>query len=666
MIAGETLESREAAPEEPVRRSRDPIHLGDFFLPLSVVLWAVGLSRTHVPLVQPYGLMTSLPLIYYAGIALLVVSAVIELRHARISEWRMATHAVALVVMLFATAPIVYPAGRYAWLYKTIGVVQYISAHGGTNDTIDIYQNWPGFFALFAWFDKVAGVSSPLVYAKWAQVVVELLALPLLYLSYDSLALPIRRRWVAVLLYAGSNWIGQDYFSPQAFGTVLSLGIMALAIRWLYTPRSTRRLNRRRGLGRNRRLSPRGSYLESGDSSPRKGRRWWSFPEENKVGKSIAVCAIIVVIYFVLSASHQLSPYMVAVQLGALAVAKLLRPRWLPILLGAIAVGYLVPHFEFVNSHYGLLNSLGNLFSNIRPPSQSTAHVTAFSETLIARCTELLCLLIWSLAITGAWLRRRSDRSVVPLLLLAFSPLAIIALLAYGNEGILRVYLFSLPWSAALAAGALVRSPAVVLARTKSHRAKVRHQNRGEGSLRILAALVVVLGLFFPAFFGNDNYNVMPAAEVSALTSFQEHSSPGVIYGADDNFPFWDTSNYPQLDVLSVFGTGGIISNTKYVNSKIATTILNIVLKTTSRIQPTYIVIAPSMVTYNLAYSLVPANSFTVLEKSLADTPPWRLIMRKAGTVIYELPPYILPVQQNSSPALNPHSQVAAPPRRGH
>lgn len=127
-----------------------------------------------------------------------------------------------------------YPQGRYSWLYKTIGVVQYINHYGHLNRHIDIYQNWPGFFALAAWFGKVAGVSTPLDYAKWAQVVFELAALPLLYLAYAALSLSVWQRWMALLLYAASNWIGQDYYSPQAVGTVISLGIMALALRWLY------------------------------------------------------------------------------------------------------------------------------------------------------------------------------------------------------------------------------------------------------------------------------------------------------------------------------------------------------------------------------------------------------------------------------------------------
>jgi hypothetical protein len=638
-----------------------------------VALWAIGLSQTHVPAVQLYGLMSSLPLIYYAGIALLLVSAVIELRRADLSEWRLAAHAVTLAVMLFATAPVVYDAGRYAWLYKTIGVVQYLSAHGQTNDQIDIYQNWPGFFAVAAWFTKLAGVGSPLAYAKWAQVIFELAALPLLYLIYDSFALPIRQRWVAMLLYLPANWIGQDYFSPQAFGTVLSLGIMALAIRWLYTPGPPRGWPIRgwrpswRGHGSHghrsrghldRHDDASGEVPSQADPRPSKHRlRWWSFPREHDRAWSIAVCCLITAIFFVLSITHQLSPYMIAVQLGALALFKLLRPRWLPLVLAAVAIGYLLPRFAFVNSRFGLLDSLGSFFNNVKPPSQSTT-IPAHSAVVIAHCDELLSLGIWCLALLGAFLRARAKQPVLALLLTAFSPIVLLALVAYGNEGVLRVYLFSLPYSAALAASALAPAPAVILARTKTYRARVRQRLRGQGSLRIFVALAIVVGLFFPSFFGDDLYNVMPASEVSTLATFQQNAQPGTIFLAADNGPLFDTSNYNLYTGHTIFGSSGGVTPSE-LNSHVATSVLNIALSQTSRTRPVYVIIAPSMINYNRAFSQVPPDAFTMLEKSLAATPPWEKVLSKDGTVIYELPAYTQPVYQSQSPSLQPGVQRA-------
>ena len=102
----------------------------------------------------------------------------------------------------------------------------------------------------------MAGVGSPLAYAKWAEVVFELAALPLLYLIYDALSLTFRQRWMALLLYPAANWIGQDYLSPQGLGTVLSLGIMALTMHWLYTGNRAQFGPRRRRRARKRATEP--------------------------------------------------------------------------------------------------------------------------------------------------------------------------------------------------------------------------------------------------------------------------------------------------------------------------------------------------------------------------------------------------------------------------
>jgi hypothetical protein len=233
VISTDRLDKPGTAPAAPAHR-RATVHVADVTLPLSLVLWALGVTRTNASELGSFGLTTDLSIFFYAGVALLIVSAVLELATESPSRWRMTLHAVGLVVMLYGTAPLIYAAGRYSWLYKTIGVVQYVNVHGQLNHNIDIYQNWPGFFALAGWFSKVAGTGNPVTYAKWAQLVFELAALPLLYLAYDALSLTVRQRWLALLLYSGSNWIGQDYYSPQALGTVLSLGIMAIAMRWLF------------------------------------------------------------------------------------------------------------------------------------------------------------------------------------------------------------------------------------------------------------------------------------------------------------------------------------------------------------------------------------------------------------------------------------------------
>ena len=400
-------------------------------------MWALGVKRTQRNGPGTVWATTVLPIVFYAGLALLVVSAGTELARRRPSVWRMSMHAVALVVMLYGTAPLVYPEGRYSWLYKTIGVVQYVNAHGQLNRHIDIYQNWPGFFALAAWFGKVAGVASPLAYAKWAQLVFELAALPLLYLIYDALSLTVRQRWLALLLYSASNWIGQDYFSPQALGTLLSLGIMAIALRWLYVG------NSRRITDKTRRPFPRSHRPRVARHASLRARQCSASP----------CCS---------STRADLHTRTVALHAGSPAWRSRRRPTSATVVarfvLAAIAVGYLLPRFSFVNSHYGLLNSIGSFFSNATPPSFNVGPSLG-SQLLIERCADVLSVGHVGPRHGRAWLRRRSGRPFSPWSCSRSPRSSCSSIQAYGQEGILRVYLFSLPWTAALAALALVSKP---------------------------------------------------------------------------------------------------------------------------------------------------------------------------------------------------------------
>jgi len=617
-------------------------------LPLAVGLWALGISETDTGVIGRYGLPPLLPIVFYAGLALLVVSAVVELVHNQVSQWRMALHAIALTVMLYGTAPLVYSAGRYSWLYKTIGVVQYVNAHGQLNASIDIYQNWPGFFALTAWLGKVAGVASPLAYAKWAQLLFELAALPLLYLIYDALALTTRQRWLALLLFSASNWIGQDYFSPQALGTLLYLGIMAIALRQLFVPRPASHflLGIRRTWSRLRR-KPSPAHPHSADpvsadalkvlikiaTSQRETRA------TGPTGATLRSCVIILVIFFVLAMTHQLSPYMLVAQLGALAVFRLMRPWWLPLALLAVAIAYLVPHFSYVNTHYGLLNSLGNLFSNATPPSVTRGHVPP-SQQFIERCAQGLSIGVWILAIVGAWRNWRAEKTTFALVLLAFSPSVMLGLQAYGHEGVLRVFLFSLPWAAAL--GAMAILPA---RRRGDKNTTLTDRLTGRAprylawdAVRAALALGIALALFMPAFFGNDSFDAMSQTEVDVLTGFFQNAPAGRIYSPIDNAPLADTARYNLYQRIELFGTYGIMRK-GLVKQDVASTLAQQVWQASGGSGHAYVVITPSMVAFNEQYEATPMRNFVTLGRSLARSQFWTRTYNRGGIEIYQLLP---------------------------
>lgn len=608
------------------------LHPSDVMLPIAVALWGLGVSRVHVSSLGQFGLPPLLPIVLYGGIGLLVISATFELVRADAANWRLSLHAVAMVIFLYALAPIIYPAGRYEWLYKTVGPVQYINANGQLDRFIDIYQNWPGFFALAAWFDKVAGVASPLVYAKWTQLAFELAAVPLLYLIYDALGLTMRQRWVAIVLYSAANWIGQDYFSPQGLGTVLSLGIMAIALRWLYV---RERPAEQTSDGRTEQARTNG------------GRQSGSTPRQLTTP---ILCALLLC-YFVLAFTHELSPYMVAIQLGTLAAFRYIRPVWVPIALVTVAAAYLGPRFAFVNSHFGVLSSIGNFFGNAAPPSFSATAVTA-GQKFTERCAEALSLGMWCVAALGAWRSRLDRRLVLTLVLLAYSPAVMLGLQAYGHEGILRVYLFSLPWSTALVSMIVAPSPgtrpptrwpraaelAAAMSRTRRRVASALRIPLGAlepPALRAPVALGVALALFFPAFFGDDSFNVIPAAQVATITAFWNNASPGPVYLAIDDAPVADTARYALFPLHDIFGSTSILG-TAPVGRNVASQIATAAADTPSS-ERVYVMITSSMEAYTEAYGIASAANFKTLERSMASSPAWLLIVHKPGVLIYEL-----------------------------
>src|ERR1700722_10353289 len=192
----------ELSPTTP-GRARRAFYPWDTLLLAGIAFWALGVNQAKVTNLTQYGLPAALPIVFYAGIAVVIVSIGWALAQAQLSPIRLGANLGVLILMLYGTAPLVYSAPRYAWLYKYIGVVQYINLHGHLNTKIDVYQNWPGFFAFTAWFDKVVGVQSPLAYAKWAQLAFELLTAVMLYYLFRALPLTDRERWLALFLYFG-------------------------------------------------------------------------------------------------------------------------------------------------------------------------------------------------------------------------------------------------------------------------------------------------------------------------------------------------------------------------------------------------------------------------------------------------------------------------------
>jgi hypothetical protein len=599
-----------------IRRAARGLAVSDVLLPISIALWIVGVRRIHPSPVLLSILPAGSVVIFLAGLGVLVVSTGLLLTRRQFSSHRMALHLGALIVMLYGTAPMVYSEPRFSWTYKHIAITNYIAVHHLLSPSMGIYRIWPGFFALAAWIDKIAGVSTPLVYASWAELFFEILYA--LELAWILRALPLdeRERWLALFLFFGANWIAQDYFSPQGFGLVLSLGVFGMALHWLkgeqrpWAAKLERWAGRLLGKARSRLQQPR-TPTDPGE-----------IVVECRVDRSrwFAIFAVLLT-YGVLTLVHELSPYLVAVQLGSLVIIGLIRPWWLILAMVAIAVGFLAPHLAYVNHTYGLTASIGNFFGNLKSPSSYTTHPG--SEVLLtANTARDLSVGMWGLAVVGIVRRLRQRRLAFGLALLAFAPLALLVFLAYGGEGVLRVYLFSLPWTACLAASALSSAPGAFW-RPKA--------------ILPTATLAVIVVLFLVVFFGNDGTNVMRPADVQASVFVYTHASPGPLMTLAPNFPAPIGADPDKFALVSSLLDSGYPGITRLSPADVTLVETEIVSYGGGVTSPGYFVASPSMVAYAEEFGLATAAQCNTFLAAMDRAPGWRILYSRGGATVYEL-----------------------------
>ncbi|MDX6597657.1 MAG: hypothetical protein QOE87_1544 [Gaiellales bacterium] len=463
--------------------------------PLALASWAVSLRQVDVTHLGSYGLTPALPVLWFIALAIAVLGTCAALQ-ARVPRYAAIAAGVGTIALiLFGTIPALSEYPQYAWTYKHIGVTRFIESHGGVDSSADIYNRWPGFFAPAAALTSIAGVPNPVSYAGWAEVFFTWVDAVLIAAAVWTVSRSGRVAGGAAMLYVVTNWVGQSYYSPQAFAFVLALGCVVLITGGLASrvPQSaTRTLGIVRALARARKpsLAPPPALTSSGSA-----------------------LVLILVIYGSIVASHQVSPYALIVQVALLAVVGLIRPRWVVAVMALMAIAYIVPNFGFLQQHFGFLDNfdpLGSALTQTAPTSRPVA-----GKVLNVRAALVLSAIV---AVGGIvsyahLARRQLARQALPLLLLGIAPYAILlGGQQFGGEGSLRAILFSSPWLVALIAwaiagvGGCIRRPVV-----------------------LCATVCLLTALFLPAFYGQTELNIIPPGEARGAQYLYSHATPGAV-----------------------------------------------------------------------------------------------------------------------------------------
>jgi hypothetical protein len=472
-------------------------------------LWAWSLTGVDLAQLDGFGLLSALPVAWYASLAgALGLYLAVLLGRGAPGRLPVLLHVV-LVAVLHATTPVLYDAPRFPYLYKHVGVTEFLLANGGVDRSIDIYNNFPGFFYLTAGLDRVTGVPA-MDLARWWQPVLALLFAAAVYWAVGSLTTSQRVRYGTTLLFTLGDWVQQSYFAPQSIAFVLGLVVVGGLLRTVPAGRDGFRWRRLVGSAR-----PSGDA----DDAPRPSAFWssgWG-------------SALLVLAFAAIAVSHQMTPVIVLVQ--AVVISVVLRPArpWLVVVLVLVEVAWLAQAWTFLTANFDLFSFGGT--ENIAPPTVDTSQALP-GQALVLWAAPVLMAVIALLAACAFLLGLRRGRAAQVLVpaLVGGLPLGLILGQPYGQEAIFRLFLFGLPWACYLVASWLLADGA---------RARVR---RGV----VAAVAVLLLGtLLPPSLFGSELVARQSASDVAIDTWFEENAPDGsVLLPLTPSFPLRSTADY--------------------------------------------------------------------------------------------------------------------------
>jgi hypothetical protein len=274
-----------------------------------------------------------------------------------------------------------------------------------------------------------------------------------------------------------------------------------------------------------------------------------------------------------------------------------------------------------VNNTYGLTSSIGNFFGNLQGPSVNFTRLG--SEALLtAKASRVLSLGMWGLAVVGLIRQLRQGRPTLSLAVLAFSPLALLVLLTYGHEGVMRAYLFSLPWTVCLAAYAL-RPTAEAFWHPRA--------------ILRTAVIAVVVALFLVAFFGEDGSSVITPADMQTSVFLYTHARPGPLMLLNANFPSPIGGNSYEFDTVGSLLGSDYPGITRLSPSDIPFVTTEIASYGGGSTAPGYFVVSPSMFAYAEEFGMATAAQCRIFVAAMERAPAWRILYNRGGTTIYEL-----------------------------
>lgn len=402
----------------------------------SFACWALATTRIDPRRYDDLGLFSAAGPLFWLALAGAVAGFVCAVRALHF-RWYVALLSLAVVVaVLYATTSMVDGAARSAVSLRELGIVDQLARIGHLERSSDPSSGWPGFFAMLAVLQGASGSADLLGLARWAPVLAAFAQLPPLLLFARALTPQPRVRWLTAGAFVMANWTGQDHVSPLTYAFWLLLCVAGVLMT------VTRHRNGTDATG----------VSTGGDVAPRPDgvlHRTWMGQQGTRAQLSGAqwvwVHVVVVLGLVAVAASHQLTSVVLVVALFVLWVVGRSPHWWLWSGAAALVVLWLAgPAWPFVSGYVSDLATIG-IQPETRPGVGSAQHLVVATRLVQSAVVVVL-------AAFGALLLVVERARIRAVVLLAAAPLLLVPLQVIDTGVLDRVFLFSLPLLAFLAA----------------------------------------------------------------------------------------------------------------------------------------------------------------------------------------------------------------------
>lgn len=556
---------------------------------VGTVFWLATAIWTRNPNPGYWGMLATINPLWYVGLVIVLAGFAVGRR----SELSAGLAALSFGLATTLTPALVYGAPREQTAAKQMQIVQYVLDHHHIHVTAGIYQAFSSLFSGVAALSQLLGVHGMLGHmslwsvATYWPVLLMPMRIAVLAFLFGRLLPTTSRRWCAVMLVLLVDSLGTDYFSPQAVGFVMSIGVVAVAMN-----------------GRSQRPFSKG-----------------------------ATTVLLLLSGIAMAPAHELSPYMAAGALIVLALfAQAPRWSWAPIAVPALLWAALVHRAISRNFSF---SSLFNI-SNFQPPI-TVATPGLHRLPIVATQSHVLLLALLILIGLGAigFLAHVRERWAWAYALCPIVGIALIAINPYGNEGIFRATLFAIPWMAVLA----MRMPHPFRWVPESARPIVV-------AAALTSGLTVLLATFVVAAYAMDGTNVLPRDNV-AVVDFLTRQAPrdafvlavGSANNPADGANF--TFRYHTLEWTQV--AQGVPALRRATPTGAGLASLRDHYRLVARAHgatprsPLYLIWDRSSLLYTNAYGLQSSAEMRTWLHLLRISPSWRLVDRDGSAYLFRL-----------------------------